>query len=73
MLIKDLPEDIKQLALLRQTEYGNYSNDENQDVSNSFVWNKTEEGGDYWNEIENGNFTIIPGKGVGYDDQLIYD
>ena len=58
MKIKDLPQEIKELALLRQKEAGN---EVNEDVDldyclESFTWYKTPERAFFWNAIYQGNF-----------------
>jgi hypothetical protein len=58
MKIKDLPQEIKELALLRQKEAGNEVNEE-ADLNygdESFKWDKTPEGGFFWNAIHEVNF-----------------
>jgi hypothetical protein len=58
MKIKDLPQEIKELALLRQKEAGNNVNEE-ADLGfsrESFSWIYTPEEGVFWNQINNGKF-----------------
>jgi hypothetical protein len=58
MKIKDLPQEIKELALLRQKEYGNNRSAlaDLADGSESFFWDDTREEWDFWNKINQGNF-----------------
>lgn len=62
MKIKDLPDDIKKLALLRQVEQGN---PENGDVcltiaaQGGFIWERTLEGLEAWREADDGNYQPI--------------
>ncbi len=60
MQIKDLPQEIKELALLRQKEAGNEVNEElyvcNTKAGDNFNWGDTPEEWDFWNQIDNGNF-----------------
>ena len=59
MTIKDLPEDIKLIALQRQQEQGNKPN-ENIDLNygksqGNFTWSKTPEGQNIWSRVNNLN------------------
>lgn len=60
MKIKDLPQEIKELALKYQVEQGN---EPNEDVDNTsmkelgnFDWTNTKEGHVFWQDINRGNF-----------------
>jgi hypothetical protein len=55
MKIKDLPQEIKELALKRQVEQGNEA-DENFYLHEAFTWGKTNEGFVFWEDIETGYF-----------------
>lgn len=55
MLIKDLPQPIKELALKRQIEQGK-PKDEKVGLQIAFTWYLTTEGGDFWQRIYFGNF-----------------
>ena len=55
MKIKDLPQEIKELALLRQKQFEGETN-ENVDLDDAFIWMDTKEGLDFWGEIDEGNF-----------------
>jgi hypothetical protein len=52
--ISDLPEPIKELALLRKKER-NFSRDSDE-IDLAFSWSRTKEGDDFWAEINSGNF-----------------
>jgi hypothetical protein len=55
MKIKDLPSDIKQLALANQAAQGNKPDDEIDLLcrvgQGGFMWDKSKEGSDYWDEV----------------------
>lgn len=65
MKIKDLPKDIKKIAKKRATCDGNH-------LALSFTWNHTEEGWDFWNEINNGNFDVFYNKKA-EDIKVVYE
>ncbi|MFD2921977.1 hypothetical protein ACFS6H_19815 [Terrimonas rubra] len=52
MLIKELPEPIKKLALKRKSWYAT----EYSELLNAFVWYETPEGRLFWKEIDKGNY-----------------
>jgi len=56
MIISKLPKNLRELALKRQKEnpYIVYSND----LINAFDWEKTPEGFDFWEEINETNFEL---------------
>lgn len=60
MKIKDLPQEIKELALKRQVEQGNKPNEELDLIENkgngNFMWDKTPERDLFWCKINLGNF-----------------
>lgn len=60
MKIKDLPRQIKELALKRQVEQGNEPNEELDLIENkgngNFMWDKTPERDLFWCKINLGNF-----------------
>lgn len=74
ILIKDLPEPIKKLALFRQKEQNKPFNDEITILNNdAFIWNKTPEGSDFWEKIQDkGDLTefkrIYGNKGENVDN-----
>jgi hypothetical protein len=54
MKISELPAEVKELALLRQTECVDPDYQKTTDVlENAFEWDDTEEGEDYWSEWDN--------------------
>lgn len=74
--IKDLPEPVKKLALLRQKEQNKPYN-ENVTINN-FIWRGTPEGTDFWGKVNTGSLTefkrIFGDKGKAVDaiiDELI--
>jgi hypothetical protein len=76
ILIKDLPEPVKKLALFRQKEQ-NKPFDENVTIidDDAFIWATTPEGGDFWEKIEDkGDLTdfkrIYGNKGEKVDDLI---
>lgn len=60
MLIKDLPEEIRVLALKNQVAQGNLENLEADLNKGSdcggFWWDESSEGFEYWSDINKGNF-----------------
>lgn len=57
MKIKDLPQPIKELALKRQVEQGNEPNADSKLIfKQTFNWEGTVEGYDFWAEIARRNF-----------------
>jgi hypothetical protein len=51
MRISELPQEIKELALFRQLEFNDLKYSKTTDkLGNSFNWEKTPEGHDYWDE-----------------------
>jgi hypothetical protein len=55
-LISDLPEPIKQLALLRKKE-SNFTKDSDE-IAEAFSWSRTKEGDDFWADISIGDFKL---------------
>lgn len=51
-LISELPYEIKMKAM-------RYSKPDEDDLAASFVWDKTNEGWDVWNEIYKGNYQLF--------------
>jgi hypothetical protein len=52
MKISELPEEIRKVALLRQTEEKDPLYEKNTDkLEDAFKWDYTEEGRDYWSEL----------------------
>jgi hypothetical protein len=60
MKISELPQEIKELALLRQQEDGKYLNTNN--LEDAFLWADTTEGRKYWSEWHEKEFGIIQPK-----------
>jgi hypothetical protein len=58
--IKELPKDIKKLAKKRRKEQGGKS--ERLISVECFLWELTEEGWDFWNQINNGDFDVFYGE-----------
>ena len=58
MKISELPPGLKELALLRQKEDTEefYDKDTNK-LLDAFGWNNTPERFNFWDDIDNGNFT----------------
>jgi hypothetical protein len=73
ILIKDLPEPIKKLALFRQKEQNKpFNENELLIADDAFIWATTSEGADFWEKIEDkGDLTdfkrIYGNKGEGVD------
>lgn len=63
--LKDKHPRIYELAMLRQKEAGNEANDEvllnieNDGKILSFSWMDSKEGGDFWDDIDEGNFDVF--------------
>jgi hypothetical protein len=58
MKIKDLPNDLRELALDNQYKQ-NGECDKNICISYAFDWEKTPEGFDFWNDVYDGNIPTI--------------
>lgn len=54
ILVKDLPNEIKELF---HKEAGKLKYNENSRVSEVFSWGATQDGGSFWSNIDNGDFT----------------
>lgn len=56
MLISELPENIKELAILRRNEYAkrNNINEEIDNLLHAFTWINTPEGQNFWHDIYRG-------------------
>lgn len=66
MLISELPEDIREIALQRQKECKDLCYDKNtDDLSWAFIWEVTPEGHDYWEHL---NYDEIETQ---TDDQIV--
>lgn len=66
MLISELPEDIREIALQRQKECKDLRYDKNtDDLSWAFIWEVTPEGHDYWEHLEYGEIETQT------DDQIV--
>lgn len=59
MKLKDIPQPIRELAEKRIREQSRKLDENEGTITDSFVWNKTDEGYDFWNEINNGNFDVF--------------
>lgn len=63
MKLKDLPQPIRELAEKRIREQGNEPNEELYFLLGKnyggFNWNLTEEGHDFWDAIDEGNFNVF--------------
>ena len=59
MKLKDLPQPIRELAEKRIREQSRKLDENEGTITDSFVWNKTDEGYDFWDEINNGNFDVF--------------
>jgi hypothetical protein len=66
MKISELPQEIKELALLRQKERANGNITDS--IGDAFVWSITEEGHEYWKEFDSKEAEIIESKN--YDDVI---
>mgnify|MGYP003657159632 CR=1 FL=1 len=60
MKISELPQEIKELALLRQKERANGLITDS--IANAFVWSITKEGHEYWRELDSKEAEIIEPK-----------
>lgn len=58
MKIKDLPKDLKKLALDNQYKQNDYC-DKNKCISAAFEWEETPEGWKFWNSVYDGNIHKI--------------
>lgn len=58
MKIKDLPKDLKKLALDNQYKKNDYC-DKNKCISYAFAWDETPEGFDFWHSVYEGNIPKI--------------
>lgn len=56
MKISDLPEKLKELALLRQRESGWNKLGGDNDLASAFSWQETKEGAGFWFDIDEGEF-----------------
>jgi hypothetical protein len=69
MRISELPQEIKELALLRQTECVDPDYQKRTDfLENAFEWDDTEEGEKYWNDWDDKE--TIKEKPKNYDDVI---
>jgi len=59
--IKKLPKGIKELALEEQLKQTLYFS-KNSDLADAFRWAKTEQGIDFWSEINDGNYKVFYAK-----------
>lgn len=61
MRIKDLHPDLQNLALLRTYRFKprNYNVLENDDILLLFLWNRTDEGYEFWNNVYKGKITNL--------------
>lgn len=69
MLIKDLPIEIQRLVWIRQIEANNKptTNDGIYDDCDTFYWDDTDEGYEFWDNIDDGDFDCFYNKyGKGY-------
>jgi hypothetical protein len=67
MLIKDLPDNIRRLAMIRSREqFGDTFSNKCIFLSGFFIWENTPEGKEFWQEIDLGNFVepIYSGKSL---------
>ena len=62
ILIKDLPKDIKELALNRIRYDGTLDNTDDTELSDAFSWYPTPEGLSFWGDINVHNFDIYKEK-----------
>jgi len=67
MKIKDLPKDLKKLALDNQYKQRNIC-DRNEFLRMAFLWDRTPEGHDFWNQVDSGenNLQIKESKPTQY-------
>jgi len=59
MKLKDLPQPIRELAEKRIREQGGEIDEDIDTIRDSFTWNETEEGVEFWNAIDNGYFDVF--------------
>jgi hypothetical protein len=67
MKIKDLPKDLKKLALDNQYKQKNFC-DKDENLKVAFYWYRTPEGRDFWNQVDSGenNLQIKESKPTQY-------
>lgn len=58
MKIKELPKDLKKLALDNQYKQNDYC-DKNKCISAAFDWEETPEGWEFWNSVYEGDIYVI--------------